>query len=1220
MHPIEASIRNPVKVTVGVLLVALFGVIALLNMPMQLTPEVQIPTITVQTRWFGASPQEVEREIVQEQEEHLKSVEGVTKMSSECKDSVGEIKLEFAVGTNMAEALLKVNSRLQQVSEYPEDADEPVISTSNSSDRPIAWFILSARPASNDAIRSFQASHPQLREELQTVLDAHNMGLAVLRLRRLAEKHPEVQPLLPPDINVPQQRKFAQDHIEAEFERVPGVADSNVYGGQDPEFQVVIDPHKLAARGLSIMDVRRALENENKNTSGGDIWEGKRRYVVRTLGQFRSPEQVANVILSEHEGQYVYLRDVTIEGGVRLGYKKPDGFVRRFGVSNIAVNAQRETGANVYEVMDGLKRATRRLNDGILKKMGLVLTQVYDETEYITSAVGLVKQNIILGGSLTVIVLMLFLNLSLRTLVIVPLLAGSAVAAILISPWLFLGTLAVILIAGVWFARGALVVTLAIPISIIGTFLVLNMLGRSLNVISLAGLAFAVGMLVDNAVVVLENIYRHYQAGARPFDAARRATIEVWGAVVASTVTTLFVFLPIVFMEEEAGQLFRDIALAISAAVGFSLLVSVTVIPTASARILPRRREDESSTQSTGIVGSIARLGRGFVAFVVGLNRRIQQGLVTRIAVVLVLIGSAGLLTWALWPKVEYLPLGNRNLVFCIIMPPAGYNLDKMMRIGAMVEDELRPYWDVDPTSPEAAKLDTAPIGDFFYVARGRQVFMGLRSTDPTRAYELVDLVQKKFAARLPGTLVVAAQSSLFGRGLEAGRNIDIEITGPELEHLVAVGGQIMGQVMAKFPQGTQARPKPSLDLSTPELHVTPRTEQAAELGIRASELGYTVNALVDGAYATDYFIGGDKIDLVILGDENWKGHTQDIEQLYVATSRASEPVRLDTIASIDFGAGPEQINHRERRRAITISVTPPDDMPLAEAIDKINAEIINPLTESGQLGADYTITLSGTADKLRNTWNAMKWNLLLAVLITYLLMAALFESWVYPLVIILSVPLGAVGGVLGLALLNAYLGAMGWPLQALDVLTMLGFVILIGTVVNNAILIVHQSLNHMRHDHHEPKEAILESVRTRIRPIFMTTLTTCFGLAPLVLFPGAGAELYRGLGAVVLGGLIVSTIFTLILVPTLFSLMMDAVDWYRRLIRFEERSFLDEELALSRDEQPVVADQVSQVSSRQIRIGHESGDDQEPMLNLDDELDDGDGTPPRDSTPPQPR
>lgn len=1139
MHLVQTFVGNPIKVSVGALMLTLFGLIALARMPMQLIPEVQTPTISIETRWPGASPEEVEREIIQEQEEQLKSVEGVTKMTSESQDSMGVITMEFFVGADMEESLLKVNSRLQQVSDYPIDAKEPVLSTSSASDSPIAWFILSPRAPAVEEVREFAGKHPELADQLQSALEGQSPGLMVYRLRKLAAAHPEVEEILPPAIDVPKLQRFAEDFIEARFERVPGVSNSNVLGGREEELQVIVDPQRLAARSLTIEDVRRVLQLQNQDTSGGDFWEGKRRYVVRTLNQYRSPEQVANQLLAVRDDAPVYVRDVA---EVRESFKKPSGVVRRFGESNIAVNAVRETGANVLEVMEGLREARDELNREVLAAKGLELTQVYDETEYIYSSVNLVNQNIIIGGALTMMVLMVFLHLGWRTMVVAPLIGITAVAAAAISPWFFVITLAIIVGAGFWFARGALVVGLAIPVSIVGTFLCLNLLGRSLNVISLAGMAFAVGMLVDNAVVVLENIYQHYERGDSPFKAAVRGTKEVWGAVVASTLTTLAVFLPVLFVEDEAGQLFRDIALAISSAVALSLLVSVTLIPTFTARLLKSNTiDDASATLHDGrphgkIVAGMRRFGGGFVALIVGVNGWIQRGVVRQVAVVLSMILVAGSLSYALWPKVEYLPSGNRNLVFGILLPPPGYNLDELMRLGAVAEAQLLPYWDVDPEAVEKGELEYPLIQDFFYVARGRQVFMGVRSVDPTQSGKLIPLIQS-VRNKVPGTFVVAKQSSLFEQGLTAGRTIDIEITGPDLEKLVALGGQILGQTSQLLPSA-QARPVPSLDLSSPQVHVEPKLVQSAAMQVDATALGYAVNALVDGAYATDYYIGGDKVDLTLVGAEAVMQRSQDLSSLPIATP-SGQLIPLSALATITPSSGPEQINHRERQRAITIEVSPSAEMPLELALEQINREIIEPLRTSGQLDGGYRIGVSGTADKLRQTWLSLRWNVMLALLITYLLMAALFESWVYPLVIILSVPLGAVGGILGLRLLGVYLSWMGNPPQALDVLTMLGFVILIGTVVNNAILIVHHSLTLMRDEAMDSQHAVLESVRTRIRPIFMTTGTTVLGLMPLVLFPGAGSELYRGLGSVVLGGLVISTVFTLVFVPTLFTLAL---------------------------------------------------------------------------------
>ncbi len=1138
MNLVDQFIRNPVKVTVGVLIVVLFGTVSLLNMPKQLTPRVLRPVLSIRTDWPGASPQEIEREIILEQEEQLQAVEGVLKLTSDCSDSRGQITLEFGVGTDMTEALLRVNTALQQVREYPVDAKEPRIRMSDSADSPIARFFLSPLPPSVQAIAAVQDKHEALREPLESVRRANNPGLALLRLSRVVEEYgerfPAVRDLVPKHVDVQRMERFMQDNVITRYERVPGVADVYMYGGTDEELQIVVDPEKLAARQLTISQIREALRGRNTDTSGGDLWEAKRRWVVRVLGRFDSPEDVANQLLAVRDGAAVYVKDVA---EVRLGYKKPSGFSRRYGARSLGMGIQRQADANVLKVMDQLRAVTDEVNESILKPKGLQLFQQYDETEYITSAIDLVQQNIYIGGALTLIVLMLFLNRGRMVLAATPFIAASAVAAAYVSPWFFVISLALIVVVGFTVARGALVVGLAIPTSIVGTFLMMGLFGRSLNVISLAGMAFAVGMLVDSSVVVLENIFRRYQEGERPFEAAARGTEEVWGAVVASTLTTIAVFVPVLFVHDVAGQLFRDIALAISCAVGLSMIVSFTLIPTLSARLFVdgRRRRDQRPRAVRATAAGSADRSRGdnrFVRSVVGANAWIQQGTARSLAVIVVIVGGAVGTTFALWPAVDYLPSGNRNMVIARISLPPGYNIDYMMQIGDRIDEELRPYWDTDAGSPEADKLDAPVMHDYFFFMYGGNIFLGLRAADPARVQEYIPVLQR-LKDVIPGVQLRASSSSLFERGLSSGRSIDIEITGPELPRLITLGQQVLDDVHRVMPE-SQAFPQPSLDLSNPELQLRPKLLQSAEMGMTASELGYTVDSLLDGAYAGDFFSGGDKIDITIKGAEESVSYTQDLESLPVATP-GGQLVPLAALADLQFGSGPQRIVRRERQRAITIGVSPPPEVPLEEAMALITQEILDPMRAQGEFQGGYTTYLAGTADQLRQSWTSLKWNFLLALAITYLLMAALFESWLYPFVIILTVPLGAVGGLLGLAVLNLF------TFQTLDVLTMLGFVILVGTVVNNAILIVHQSLNHMREDGMPPLEAILESVRTRIRPIFITTATTVLGLLPLVLFPGAGSELYRGLGSVVLGGLIVSTLFTLVLVPTVFALTLQA-------------------------------------------------------------------------------
>ena len=1036
MKLVEASIQKPVSVAVGVIFIVLFGLISLFKIPVQLTPDVEKPRITVDTTWIGGSPTEVETEIVREQEDELKTVKGLVEMTSESSDGRGSITLEFLVGTDIDAALVDVSNKLEQVKEYPSDADRPVISNVDVRASAIAWFIL--KPLKGNEV----------------------------------------------DINI--YHDFTEDFIKPRFERVPGVGSSNVFGGTEREMQIIFNPNSIAARGITLLDMAAAIDQENDNYSGGAFDEGKRRYIVRTVGEYKSAEDIENVIITRRTGSPVYVKDVAV---VKLGYKDPEYAVRQNGGAAIAVNAVKESGANTIDVMDGLLAAMHELNSGILKDRGLYITNVYRETSYIIGAIDLVKQNLIIGGMLAIAVLLLFLR------------SGSS----------------------------TIIIATAIPISIIGTFIVMALLGRTINVISLAGMSFAVGMVIDNSIVVLENIYRHMQMGKTRIQAAYEGATEVWGAVLASTLTTAAVFLPVIFVQEQAGQLFKDIAIAISVSVVLSLIVAITVIPTFSSKILQiaKPKEGNSFYNLWGYDG----FAKNIADLISETVDKILSDKKLRIAVVTGFTFGAIFLSWLMFPKTEYLPEGNRNLVFGILLPPPGYNIGEFTAIGKKIEKDLKPYWEAKVGSKEAKKLKGPPIENFFYVARGRQVFMGAVAKEPGRVKELKPVMQG-ILKKIPGMIAIVSQSSLFRRGLGEGRSINIQITGPDLEILVGLGQRIFFSVMQKFPNG-QWRPIPSLDLGNPEVQIITNRERAADVGITNKELGFNVNALVDGVQVSDYMLEGDEIDLVIRGEDRYSSRTHEIENLYINSS-SGELFTIGSVAKVIVTNGPEQINHYERQRTIAISVIPSEKMPLETAIDIINKDILAPLKASGELGGSYNVLLTGTADDLTVTRKALQWNFILAAVIAFLLMASLFESFIYPFVIMFSVPLAAFGGFLGLGILNIFTN------QALDVLTMLGFVILIGIVVNNAILIVHQALNNMRDEGMDSKQAILESVKTRIRPIFMSTTTSVFGMMPLVLFPGSGSELYRGLGSVVIGGLVVSTIFTLFLVPSVFSMVLD--------------------------------------------------------------------------------
>lgn len=1042
MNLIRLAIERPIAVVAMTLMIVLFGVIALRAIPVQLAPDVDRPVINVSTFWPGAAPAEIEREIVNRQEEVLAGLEGLEELSSSSTDSSGNVRLEFAVGTDMDKALLLVANRLDRVSDYPDEALEPALQTAGADDNPIAWFILTRKPGNTKPI--------------------HTYG------------------------------EFAEDVIAERFERVAGVGLVNVYGGTERELQVILDPYRMASFGLGIGETLAALRAANVSASAGDLDEGKRRYVVRTEGELADPESVRAVLLKSYVDPVSGRRTRVTVGDVaelRFAYTEPGARIRNLANPSIAINAVRETGANVIETMRGLREAVAELNAGALPREGLQLKQVYDETIYIDSAIALVQQNIWVGGALAAMILMLFLR-----------------------------------------SFGATgIVSVAIPVSVIGAFVAMAALGRSINVISLAGLAFAVGMVVDAAIVVLENIYRLRQQGLPLARAAYEGASQVWGAVLVSALTTVMVFIPILVLDLEVGQLFRDIAVAISVAVVLSLLVAVTVIPALSLKWLRGDLERHAQRRIPLIDPCARAVYRGLNNYAAwATSGRARAGVV-----VLVVCGICATITVAMLPKLEYLPEGNRNLIFGIIMPPPGYNLDTTTSIAEQVEGDLKPLW-ASETGPEAAADEPPKIDQFFFVATRNRTFLGASAVEGDRAQDLLGPMQGP-VFKEPGTFGFMLQPSIFGRGIGGGRAIDLDISGPDLETLLRVAQQTMGRMMGAFPMdaGNQISPQPGLELGAPELRLYPDRQQLADAGISARELALTVDTWNDGVRVAEITVGSDRVDLTLMGDPLGLARTQDISSLPVLTAEGALTTVGD-LAAVELTQGPTEIRHRERLRTITLQVRPAAEYPLEEAMDKLQSEVMTPMREAG-LPPGVRLRLSGTADKLNQTWEAMQWQLLVALVIVYLVMAVLFESFFYPLIILLSVPLATAGAMLGINLTIS----VTEEAQKFDMLTLLGFVILIGIVVNNAILLVHQALHHLRQESLEPREAILESVRNRIRPIFMSTLTSLFGMAPLVLFPGAGSELYRGLGSVVLGGLALSALLTLAIIPPLLYLFL---------------------------------------------------------------------------------
>ena len=559
-------------------------------------------------------------------------------------------------------------------------------------------------------------------------------------------------------------------------------------------------------------------------------------------------------------------------------------------------------------------------------------------------------------------------------------------------------------------------------------------------------------------------------------------------------------------------------------------MVSITLIPALSARLLkPTRKETNGSPTRIDIpvLDSAARLfAQGITTFC-----RVVAGSPTvAIAVVGSITAAAAVVAWLILPQLEYLPEGNRNLLFGAVTPPPGYNLETVTRIAKSIEDEISPYWSKEGDGRGGA--DSAPqIERFFSVATPSRTFFGAVAADPTRVRELEPILRGP-VFREPGTFGFISQPSIFGRGIGGSRKIDLDISGPELETILSVANRAFRRIMKIMPrkEGHQWRPNPGLELGAPEIQLVPNRLRLSDAGLSAKEVAEAIDVFNDGRRVLQVTVGGKLPDLVLNGKQSVNA-TQNIGELPVVLP-TGHVIPVKVLTQVALTAGPTQIRHRERLRTITLDIRPAPGIPLEAAITRLREEVIKPLRTEG-LPPQIKMRLTGTADKLVETRDALSLNMVLALAIVYLVMAVLFESFIYPLIIMLAVPVAAGGGIGGLAALNLV------TYQALDMLTMLGFVILIGIVVNNAILLVHQTLFHFRTENTTASEAIVRATRNRIRPIFMSTLTSVFGMLPLALFPGAGSELYRGLGSVIIGGLMLSAIITLLIIPPMMAMIV---------------------------------------------------------------------------------
>ncbi|HCO42752.1 MAG TPA: AcrB/AcrD/AcrF family protein, partial [Gammaproteobacteria bacterium] len=996
--------------------------------PVQMIPDMDITSLTVATQWPGAAPQDVEREILIEQEEYLRSIPGLSRMTAEATTGNATIELDFGIGRSLSEVLALTNNALSQVPRYPDNVDRPRIFTTAFSDNYFMFYVIQPAPGN------------------------------------------------PRGLDIEMQFDFVEDTVKAAFERTPGVAEVRVEGGAERQLRVYVDPAQLAQRRIRLSELRDALLARNRDLSGGDIDAGKRRYLVRTLGRFADVGEVQDAIVAQRDGAPVYLRDLA---RVELTHAELRSHTRFGGETGLMVSIKKQRGTNVVEVERAVTATAERLHKTVLPAAGLHMFLMHSDVNYVRQAVGVVRQNLVSGALLALLALYLFLRRPAPTLI------------------------------------GAL----GLPVATLAAFIGLLWAGRTINVVSLAGVALAIGMTLDNNIVVLENIHRHRAAGRRGLEAVLAGTREVWGAVLASTATTVIVLLPLLLVRQEAGQLYSDIAVAIAAAIVASLLVALTLVPVAEARLVGSAAEAPGS-------GLLARMGARFATAYTRVLGWLLAGRLRSAGYAVLLVLAAGTVGLLLTPRAEYLPEGEEAVTFSMLFPPPGYNLATMDRIGREIDAAFGPHLGRDPADYDPDRDVIPPLRWFMTStsAGGLQIIAGTR--DRAHVTPLIDTLGRRLA-EYPGMISFSARGSIFSGNEGGTRSMELDISGEELQPLFEVGLKAFLKAREVLGDPQILPDPPSLSLGQPFIEVRPDWERAAELGLAADELGYLVWALADGAYHDDFYLGDRKVDLFLYGSAQPPRRPADLAALPLYTERGGI-VPLSALARLRETVDTDTIRRLNGQRTVTLNIVSPTDMPLETAVHKVQTEVVGALRAAGDVPDGVHIAIGGASDKLASTRAALADNMLLALALVYLVMAAILRHWGYPLVIMLTVPLGYAGGVLGLRLMNAVGISAGF-----DMITVLGFLVLIGVVVNNPILLVERYRESLAAGV-APAQALLDAARTRLRPIMMTTLTTLFGLFPLVFLPREGTELYRGLGIVLLFGLLFSALVTLTFTPCL--------------------------------------------------------------------------------------
>lgn len=855
--------------------------------------------------------------------------------------------------------------------------------------------------------------------------------------------------------------KYLRDVIVPELRSLYGVSQIDFddgTGGTGDQLQIIFDPYRAAELGIDIARIPARI-GRSADISSGFVDVGRRQYTVRFEGRYDA-EELSELILEWRDGIPIKLGDIA---RITIGPGRVDGFIYQNGNPAFRLGIAKTNDANVLEALAGVKTRMDELNAGAFAERGMIAQYSFDPGLYIDRSISLLGSNLIIGMLFAIIVLWLFLR-----------------------QW-----------------RATLLIALAIPISLLATFVVLNLTGRTLNVISLAGLAFATGMVLDAAIVVLENIVRLRERGETPKDASDLGVSQVWGALLASTVTTVAIFIPIMFLKDAEGQMFADLAMTIAIGVSVSLLVAVTILPT-TARFWMRQLPDAQVGETIW-----DRMSDGLMRLT---NNSFKQvGWIGGL-----MIGSIAL-TIIFWPQSNYLPPVKRDTVDSFLFFPPGTNVETAdSEIAQVIDARIQPY----------LKGEKEPhIRDYFFWSFPGATggWLALNGEKDTDLEVLQNLVQNEIIASIPDLFGFTLRRSLFG-GFDDVNSVEMRLMSSNLEAVKTATMQGMGIVMSEIP-GSTANPQPDPFAEATELRFEPNDIRLAEVGWNRQDLTNVILELGQGSWLGEYFNGQERLDIYLKSE---RFETPEAMENVPVQTPLGGVVPLGELATISATLGPSAIVRFDRVRGYSLAINPPPGMSLEELITTLKADV-EPAIRA-LLPTDGTIVYAGSAEDLARAIGTLSGNFLMALGLLILIMAALFKSLKSSLLVIISIPLASVGGVLALNVMNLI------KFQPLDLLGMIGFIILLGLVVNNAILLVAQTrIAESRGMNRQ--EAVRQALRLRLRPIFMSTLTSLFGMLPLLIFPGAGSEIYRGMAAAIVGGMSVSTIFTLVLLPSLLQI-----------------------------------------------------------------------------------